>query len=437
MYNYDHREKFYRDDAIKEYLILVPSDVEGGEPITITNDEIDDDTFEIFESIMDSDSFNLQNCICSYIQFVTRNMTVSMLEKPIVVYEIIDNDTENPIPIGMFIVKSDALSDDRRTREIVAYDILFDIVNSDVTDWYRSLSFPITQKDLRDSFFSEFEIEQDDSLLINDDIPFPDQLSDKDTLNGSSVVKCLAEFNCVFPHIGKDGILHWLSLDVGDITRIATFPSNTTFPGYSAFPGDGYKGNYTEITKEQYKEDTVVWQNFATLPADGVQIRDDTNQVVYQTGEAANPYIVINNFLCYNLSYGQLETVANRLFKKISLIRYVPFRMTKMGDPCLEVGDRIFIHTQQEVKLATYVFSKHTKGTIVQFEDVEAKGTYQLGKFDGKVNSTAAKLKKLDNRVGNLEKSGSGPLQIISVAELPDNPQLNVLYLIQGTVRVE
>lgn len=435
MYNYDHRDEFYQDDTKKQYLILVPSDVEGEDPIPISNDEIDDESFELFDSIMDSDSLNFQNCLSTYIQFTTRNMSVTMFDKPILVYEVVEDDTENPIPIGMFTVKSDRLSDDRRTREIVAYDQMFDVINSDATDWYNSLEFPISQKDFRDAFFTEYGIEQDTVALIQDDILYPRQLSDKDSIGGNTIVKCLAEVNGVFPHIGKDGLLHWISLDTGDITEVTLYPSDVTYPGDSTFPGLGYQGEYTEITKDQYKEDSVVWENFATLPADAIQIRDDSNQIAYQTGEAINPYIIINNFLCYNMSYGQLDVMAQRLLDKIKLIRYVPYKLTKLGDPCLEVGDRVFIHTQQSAKLATYVFSKHMTGIIDQFEDIEAKGTFELSKFDvSKASSTAAKLKNLDNRVGNIEKSGSGPLQILSVPSLPANPQLNILYLIQGEV---
>ena len=108
-----------------------------------------------------------------------------------------------------------------------------------------------------------------------------------------------------------------------------------------------------------------------------------------------------------------------------------------MGDPCVEVGDRIVVHTQDDVQFTTYMFNKHTKGLLVQWEEIQTSGTYYLGQYDvGKNNPTSAKLKNLDNRVGNIEKSGYGPLQILSVPALPDNPQLNVLYLIQGEVTV-
>ena len=131
------------------------------------------------------------------------------------------------------------------------------------------------------------------------------------------------------------------------------------------------------------------------------------------------------------------QQIANRLFRKIRLIRYFPIEMVKMADPCLEPGDRIFVRTERDnTNVQTYIFNKTTTGIRVAFEDIQTQGTYLLGQYDRNQSSNAM-LKNLDNRVGNIEKSGSGPLQIQSVSALPDNPQLNVLYLIQGTVQVD
>ena len=437
MYEYAHRDKFYRDECQKTYVIMFPSDDDEEEFNVLSNDDIFEESFEIFYSITDQKTLNFQNCRSTYIQFETRYMDEVLYGKELLVYEIVEDDTENPIPIGTFICQSDTISDDGTTRQIIAYDRMYDIINSEITDWYRSLDFPITIKDLRDGLFNEYGIEQDNISLINDDIEVPKQISDEDTLIGGNLVKMIAEINAVFPIIKNDGLLHWLSLDVGDINETALYPSLTTYPGETTYPGTGYHGTFIDIYKNQYQENSVKWSNFLTLKADAIQIRNSANEIAYQTGEAENPYILINNFLCYDLSYGQYEIIARRLLNKIRLIEYVPCTLTKMGDPCIEVGDRIIVHTQENVQFITYLFNKHVTGTLVQWEEIQTDGTYYLGQYDvGKNNPTSAKLKNLDNRVGNIEKSGSGPLQIVSVPALPENPQLNVLYLIQGEVTV-
>lgn len=441
MYNYTNRDKFYHDDVDKTYIIMYENDDEESEEeySVITNDDIDNDNFEIYDGITDQSSLNFQNALSTYIKFITRNVDDTLYGKILSVWEVLGNDTENPIPIGSFTVQSENMSVDGETKEIIAYDAMYDIINTEVTDWYNSLDFPITIKDFRDSFFYMFDIEQDNESLINDDISIPKQLSETDIIGGDAIVKALAELNGVFPHIGKDGLMHWITLDTGDIYETALYPSLSTYPGEATYPGTGYDGEYVDIYKHYYKESSVIYSSFITEKPDGVQIRNEYNEIAYyEDNGSTNPYIVINNFLCYGLSSGQYEQIAKRLYKKIKGICYVPFEMVKMADPCIEPGDRVVIHAETNIQFLSYVFNKHTTGIRVAFENIQTNGTYTLSQYDvgGITQSTTAKLKNLDNRVGNIEKSGSGPLQIVSVATLPDSPQLNVLYLIQGEVTV-
>ena len=107
-----------------------------------------------------------------------------------------------------------------------------------------------------------------------------------------------------------------------------------------------------------------------------------------------------------------------------------------MGNPCLEVGDRVLVKTRTDQEFLSYVFSKSTSGILVPFEKIQTPGSYYFGKYNinANKNKVAAKVRNLEQRTGNMEKAGSGALQIQSVTQLPANPQLNVLYLIQGEV---
>ena len=440
MYDYDNRDLFYVDGTDKQYLIICAQEDEEEEPITLTNADIKDDEFEIFDAIMNTDSLTFANCLSCYVRFITY-YTESLMGSVIAVYEVIDGDTSNPIPIGFFTVQSDNISTDGKTREIIAYDQMYDVINTDITEWYNAIEFPITIKDLRDSICEEFGIEQEDVELICDDISVPKQLSENELSAGARVIKAIAEINGVFPHIGKDGLLHWISLDTGDIHAQPLYPSTDTYPSMNTYPGfTAYSGNLFNIYKGYYKENDVVWANYDSLEPDGVQIRNEENEIAYQTNEVAeNPYTIISNFLCYNLEEGQYETIATRLFNKIKSLTYVPFQMNKMGDPCLEVGDRVVIFVKDQEEVVSYIFSKHSTGILVPFEATSASGTQYLNQYEvgrQSTNTMRSQLKNLDNRVGNIERSGSGPLQIVSVANEPENPQLNVLYLIQGTVEV-
>ena len=197
MYDYVYREKFYLDNT--EKYLSITFKLEEGDPgyssedpdantVTLTNDDIIENTFELNEGITDAQSLNFQNCMSSYVKFVTTYVTVALYGKQIDMQMVVDTDTENPIPLGKFYVATNNKSFDGKTQEIVAYDKLFDIINCDtliVKYIYDSFDFPMTVKDFRDNFFREFEIEQENVELINDDILLPRQLGEEEYPAGS------------------------------------------------------------------------------------------------------------------------------------------------------------------------------------------------------------------------------------------------------------
>jgi len=436
MYDYANKDLFYVDGINKQYLISTLTETEE-ESVVLTNDDIDENNFELRQAIMTSNPITFQNCMSDYIKFVTHNTEAVLMNSPIAVFEILNYDTDNPIPIGIYTVKSDNMSIDGRSREIIAYDQMYDIIQADVTAWYNSLSFPISVKDYRDSFFSEFAIQQEDVALINDDIQLPRQFSENDEISGDTIIKGLAELNGTFIHMTKRGTVDYIYLDRYNIYDETRYPGLTTFPGSKTFPGLGYTGVYQTMYKSYYKEDTIVWGNYTSAPADGIQIRNETGDIVYQTNEAAeNPYTIINNYTCYYLTGAQYATIADRLLTKLKALTYTPFEGEFMGNPCLEVGDRVLVKTRTDQEFLSYVFSKSTSGILVPFEKIQTPGSYYFGKYNinANKNKVAAKVRNLEQRTGNMEKAGSGALQIQSVAQLPANPQLNVLYLIQGEV---
>ena len=445
MYPYANRDKFYYDVKDERIIIEIPyisgvEEITPENPLLLTNEDLYDDGYEIQESLMDSQSFSFQNAISTYVKLRTTYTEHAICGCWVNIYKIIDYDIENPIPIGKFYADDDAsyISNDGKVQELIMYDCLDYIINADpkaVTEIYNELSFPVSVKNLRDYMFYNFGLGFVEQTLINDDILLPKQISDEELISGSDLVKFLAELNGVFPHCNKDGDLEWIKLDTGNIHETGLYPG--FYPGPNTYPGTKYTGTYVDVYRNQFKSSSTVYANYKTLKPDGIQIRNENNDTVYflNEGDSKNPYTIINNFLFYGLSQGQYETIARRLYNQIKDIEYVPFQMTKMADPCLEVGDRVSVHTEEGFEFVSYIFTKHTKGVIAAFDDIQTSGTYALPQFDKNTNTTQAKLKNLDQRVGNVERSGSGALQIMSVAELPANPQLNVLYLIQGTVQ--
>lgn len=72
--------------------------------------------------------------------------------------------------MGVYKVDSDVPTADRRCRDIVAYDAMYDILNAEVSGWYNSLTFPMTLRQFRDSFCAYVGVEQEEITLVNDDM---------------------------------------------------------------------------------------------------------------------------------------------------------------------------------------------------------------------------------------------------------------------------
>jgi len=432
MYNHPDFGFYYIDGSSKKFYIYTSKkpEQEGGEPIpvTLTNEDLADDSFQFCDGITNTNPINFQNCICCYVKFTTY-FTDPLIDRPMTVKEVINEDESNPVQLGVFTVKSDTLSADGKTREIIAYDAMYDIVNKDATNWYNSLEFPISIRTLRASLANEFSLQEAQGSLINDDILIPRQIDENSTINAAAILKCIGEINGVFPHINRFGVLTYIGMDMENPFPSPLYPSSSTFPGSRTFPDKDFNNEIFEVTKNYYKEDSVVWADYTTLKPDAVQIRDEYNEIVYNTNEGAtNPYTVINNILCYGLTETQYQTIGYRIFNKIKDFTYTPYQAVFMGNPCLEVGDRIIVRVKDNKKFYSYILTKRIEGIITQFEEVTAPGSLYLNQY----TVGNGQLKNLERRVGNIENSGSGPLQIQSVAELPAQPQLNVLYLIQG-----
>ena len=120
MYDYANKDLFYIDGINKQYLISTLTETEE-ESVVLTNDDIDENNFELRQAIMTSNPITFQNCMSDYIKFVTHNTEAVLMNSPIAVFEILNYDTDNPIPIGIYTVKSDNMSIDGRSREIIAY----------------------------------------------------------------------------------------------------------------------------------------------------------------------------------------------------------------------------------------------------------------------------------------------------------------------------
>ena len=105
-------------------------------------------------------------CEVSSIKFKVSNIVTPLKGKRLIVSDIIDGNEDRPFVFGTYEVHSDKPTADRRYRDIVAYDVMYDIITADVAGWYNTIlpnaDSTVTLKKFRTSFLAHFGIEQED-----------------------------------------------------------------------------------------------------------------------------------------------------------------------------------------------------------------------------------------------------------------------------------
>lgn len=382
-------KELYNQDSVDKHLIIA---YEGGE---ITNEDLYSESFELTESLCSQNELRFGSCEASMLKFKIANVVEALKDKWLTVSQVLAEKNDTPFQLGKYKVFSDVPSGDRNYRNIIAYDAMYDIINADVAVWYESLTFPITLKEFRDSFFEYFGIEQDDVELIMDSMTVDKTISTV-SISGKDIITAICEINGVFGHINRLGKFAYISL----ADKIGLYPSVELYPSNSLLPINGpYDATTESLNKSRYI--SCEYEDFETSFISKLQIRQEENDIGAIVGEGTNTYIVEDNFLVYGKEPEELAEIANKVLKKIRLIQYRPATVSLKGNPCLEVGDAFMCHTRSK-EVASYILQRTIRG-IQSLRDVfDAEGVYEYAE---KVNSVHRDIKKLKGKANVLERT--------------------------------
>ena len=116
----------------------------------ITNKHIYSEAFELTESLCSQTELRFGCCESSKISFQCRNVFGNLVGRIFIPSITIGDKTTT---FGVYKVNQSAPSGDRLYTNIVAYDLMYDILNADMSSWYENLVFPMRLVDFRDLFF--------------------------------------------------------------------------------------------------------------------------------------------------------------------------------------------------------------------------------------------------------------------------------------------
>lgn len=393
------KELYFNESADKQMLISV-----DGTKIAFDNSMIESEAFEMDESLCSESELKFGSCEANSVKFTAHNTPGSIVGKNITITETVDGDTENPFQYGKYKVYSDVPSSDRTKREITAYDAMYDIINADVKAWYSGLSFPMTLKAFRDSFFLYLGIEQAAETLPNDSMTVNKTLvatqtddssavTEESAISGKTVVTAICEINGCFGNINRDGKFEYVFLKA--ITS-ALYPREDLFPADDLFPSDAN----TESMTGHYI--TFDYEDFQSKAITQLEIRTSDSNAGMMVGTAGNNYAISGNFLISDKTGTELEQIANNILPVMKQAEYIPIKScTCVGNPCLMLGEPIRFNTSREI-VETYLLQRTLTGVQCKRDSITAQGTQTHA---AKVNSIKDTLESVERRTGKLERN--------------------------------
>ena len=278
------------------------------------------------------------------------------------------------IPIayyGNFKVLTDTPSNDRSYRDLVCYDYMREILNMSVGEWYNSLTFPMTMKAFRDSFFAYIDYPQVAKTLINDSMVISGGYVADADLSGKRVVEAICELNGVFGHINRDNKFDYISL-----------PSNDT------------------LTYPWYINGTGKYEDYTTDAITGISVESNDGLTKTSVGTDGNVYNIETNILTYGMDGTQeLVDAITTLLAHISQHTYMPIEFQTYGNPMLPVGTGITLNTRYKT-INSFVMSRTLTGIQSLKDRISATG---LKKYPKTVNSQQTQSVKNTDRIINSE----------------------------------
>ena len=297
---------------------------------------------------------------------------------------------------GKFKVYSDKPTNDRMWRDLVCYDAMYDILNADMLPWYKTLTFPMTLKALRDSFFDYLQIPQQTTTLVNDNFQTEGGFLVDGQLSGKTIINAICELNGVFGHISHNGVFEYISL-----------PSADT------------------IALDWYYDGTGAYEGYVVENITGVRAIGSDTDAGTSVGTTDNVYIVNNNPLIYGTEgTPELETALTNLLNAIKDITYRPFNVTTYGNPMLPLGTNLVINTRDQV-INSFVMSRKLNGIQALKDTYKAVGDE---KQPSDVNSLQSQIIRSRGKTHEME------VDVNQLKSTINNPETGVLSVLEQTV---
>lgn len=464
----------YKSNSVHKDLILEFPNL----GITVPHKNIYYESMRLKESIMDSNRVEFVGCISSMFEIQVYGVNEKLKNEKI--QASIKTEGTEEIKLFEGYVDSAKMQSNKNYKKITAYDILHTKGEIDVANWYKSLPSEFTLKYLRNSLFEYIGIEQVEIDLPNDNIVIK-KLYDPKSLKSLNVIKAICQINGTFGIINRNGLFEYRILAQNIID--AVYPSVSLFPSQGLFPADpNVAMAVAQRTADEVEAEAfsfyrkVDFEEYEVKPVDKITIRESEDDTGVTYGTGTNNYIIQSNIFAYGLSKSVLQQIAKNIYRNVRGVSFRPFKSSNNGLPWVECGlDAVTYYVTDPtgtgvIKLSEadgvadkstvnsfYVFDRELTGIQALKDSYSAQGEEYQSEFITDLQTQIDTIKKqsgvdkqyvedyvgeytydkdyLDEKFESLEE-GTG-FNVVSVKVLPENPDPNTVYLIEGEVIVE
>ena len=340
----------YRADSVHKNLVI-----ELDDGTVIDNVNIKSESMKLNEILMDSTQLQFGRCNASQFEITLASVAANIKGKVIRPYIKIGT---NKLPLGVFTVKEVPRLSQTPYKQITALDNMHKI-DTDVTEWYNNLTFPLTQKAFRDSFFAYIGLEQVETTLMFDNLVINNPLADVGQINGRTIAEGLCELNATFGHCDREGKFKYVSLKYdGLYPSDDLYPADDIYPGMLKYPSDS--NEIVEDLNNLYIK--ASYDEFETQFIERILVIDDYGSQLANTNDTtANTYVINNNYLLYGREKAELLDIMNRFQSVVRTQSYRPASIDCKGLPYVELGDRVRVNVKDD-EILTYVFNRTLSG---------------------------------------------------------------------------
>lgn len=394
MIDYDYPDLFLGDAVTKDFIItdgeveVINDDswaITADGTVAIRNVDLESESFELHQSLNSEMQLRFGSCESAYISFVCHSAwwgdIANLKGKVLNVYIIPNNHATKIIQIGVFKVQENKLTNDRKARKVTAYDAMYDILNSDVANWYNNVAFmpipiapepSVAMSSFRNFFLAYFGLEAEATTLVNDSIVLHKTIN-PETLSGADVIKAICEINGVFGMITNEGKFRFVELP----RDIREDPDEVV----------------TDLEVSHYID--VEYEDYDSLTITGVKVITNKETQFFASAETPeNIYTINGNFLIADYQGANLTTVVQKLAAKLYNHYYHPLTVNALGNPVHEVGDAIKVILKDGTELPTYILERNLRGIQALRDAYTARGEEEAGES---LNSISSRYTQLEN----------------------------------------